>query len=110
MDQSNTTRFDFDHWAALAREDPEGFESARQQAIESAIGRTRTDRQQRLRRLQWKLDQIRQLSHTPLLACLRMNRLMWDSVCGEDGLLSRLQRPAIPAPRQQKADILPFRH
>ena len=114
MDEStHTTRFNFDHWATLARENPEDFEAARSHTIDLAIGRARAGKQHRLCQLQWKLDQIRQISTTPLLACLRMNRLMWDSVCGDDGLLVRLnqlqsaEKPARPG--CHSAVILPFR-
>ena len=114
MDEStHTTRFDFDHWATLARKNPEDFEAARSHTIDLAIGRARAGKQHRLRQLQWKLDQIRHTARTPLLACLRMNRLMWDSVCGDDGLLVRLnqlQQPGNrPATAPQDAEILPFR-
>ncbi len=60
------------------------------------------DRQPQLRRIQWKLDQIRSTSRTPLLACLRMNRLLWESVAGERGLLACLQQPA--AARRRPAE------
>ena len=62
--------------------------------------------------MQWKLDQIRRNSATPLAASLRMQQLLWEHVAGEDGLLARLQRLSgqdiAPAPRHS-AKILPFR-
>jgi len=50
------------------------------------------DKQQRLRCLQWKLDQIRDLASTPMAACLQINRLLWEHIVSERGLLHCLQR------------------
>ena len=49
-------------------------------------------KQQRLRCLQWKLDQIRNLASTPMAACLQINQLLWESIASEHGLLHCLQR------------------
>ncbi|MDH3527188.1 MAG: DUF3135 domain-containing protein [Gammaproteobacteria bacterium] len=92
---------DFDDWVALAISDPQAFETQRRQVIDRAISAAPADRQQQLRRIQWKLDQIRSTSRTPMVACLRLNRLLWESVTGENGLLACLQRPA--AVRQRPA-------
>lgn len=93
-DSSSVTPRDFDEWAALAKSDPQAFETQRRQVIDRAIRAASADRQQRLRRIQWKLDRIRGTSRTPMAACLRMNRLLWESVAGEHGLLACLQQPA----------------
>ena len=50
------------------------------------------DKQQRLRCLQWKLDQIRDLASTPMAGCLQINRLLWEHIVSEHGLLHSLQR------------------
>jgi hypothetical protein len=84
---------DFDAWAALARTDPQGFEDCRDRTINEAILRAPPHKQQRLRRMQWKLNQIRNISHTPMAACLRMNRMLWESVIGDNGLLNCLLDP-----------------
>jgi hypothetical protein len=105
----NTPAFDFDTWAALARQDLQAFELKRTSAIEAVINSAPRRNRLRLRRLQWKLDRIRQTSATPLAACVRMNAMLWDSVAGEDGLLARLQQGPIPADRPcHSAKILPF--
>lgn len=104
--------FDFDHWARLARKDPEAFEAARQRVIESAIARALPARRPRLRGLQWRLDQVRRTAPNPMQACIRMNALLWNSVCDDDGLLARLQRLRAPGdarPRRKSAEILLFR-
>jgi hypothetical protein len=89
-----TTRpkFDFDAWVKLARQDPQAFEEKRKRIIEEAIQGAPAHKQQRLRCLQWKLDKIRETSRTPLIACLHINRLLWENVTGKHGLLNRLQQ------------------
>lgn len=110
--QSSPT-FDFDAWAALARQDPGTFEERRRLLIENAIRNAPGHRQQRLRCLQWKIDQIRHTSRTPMAACLRINRLLWERVTGENGLLARLQQPQQTDTRTRRmrhtAKVLPFR-
>jgi hypothetical protein len=100
---------DFDAWSALARSDPQAFEVCRERVIDEAIRRAPAHRQQRLRRMQWKLNQIRNTSRTPMIACLRMHRLMWQAVIGETGLLECLNRPdAIRRSRDRAARVVPF--
>ena len=84
--------FDFDSWATLARNNPQAFETKRNDVLEKAIQQAPAQRRQRLRCLQWKLDQVRHTAPTPMAATLRMQQLMWDSVIGEGGLLARLQQ------------------
>jgi len=84
---------DFDAWSALARSDPQAFEDCRDRTINEAILRAPAHMQPRLRGLQWKLNQIRNTSRTPMIACLRMNRMLWDAVIGDRGLLDCLRYP-----------------
>lgn len=102
--------FDFETWSDLANTDPENFEAQRARAIEEVIDRAPPRLQGRLRRLQWKLDQIRRTAATPMAACIRMNHMMWDRVTGPGGLLETLvegKSEAI-APKPP-AKVLPFR-
>ncbi|HAJ92403.1 MAG TPA: DUF3135 domain-containing protein [Gammaproteobacteria bacterium] len=85
-------KFDFDAWVKLARQDPQAFEEKRNRIIEDAIKKAPAHQQQRLRCLQWKLDKIRETSRTPMLACLHINRLLWENVTGTHGLLNSLQQ------------------
>jgi hypothetical protein len=106
--------FDFDYWSRLAKHDPEAFERERTQVIDAMIRRVPACRQERLRRLQWKLDQIRRTSGSPLGACLRMNRLMWGAVTGDGGLLEVLNLPVVADKGRKSAPpgcakILPFK-
>lgn len=102
--------FDFDAWAELARTDPDAFEKARNNAIEALIEDASPRSREQLRRVQWKLDCIRDTAPTPMAACLRMQTLMWESVLGDDGLLARLrQAPASRKQIRKTARILDFR-
>ena len=109
--RSNTT-FDFDRWATLAQQDPQAFEIERNRVIEHTINRAPIHTQQRLRCLQWKLDMIRHTSPTPISACLRINRLLWENLTGKNGLLENLNRlstgvqPQLPT--KSTAKILAF--
>ena len=108
----NRPTFDFDAWARLARKNPQAFELERKLLIERAIMRAPAEKQQRLRCLQWKLDQIRNLASTPMAACLQINRLLWENITSEHGLLHCLQRlQSVKQPdnsNQTMAKILPF--
>ena len=104
---SHATEFDFDHWATLAREDPAQFERDRRAAIALVLRRIPVRRRRRLRCLQWRIDQIRCTSRTPLAACIRLSQMMWESVHGEHGLAAILRDPG-PQPRTM-AVVLPFR-
>jgi hypothetical protein len=113
MDTSDKRpKFDFDAWAELARNDPQAFELERKLLLERAIMKAPAEHRQRLRCLQWKIDQIRNLASTPMAACLQINRLLWENICGEHGLLNLLQRMQIPGLLDNKqrttAKILPF--
>jgi len=107
---SSNPSFDFDSWASLARNNPQAFEIKRKITIEQAILQAAPQRQPRLRRLQWQLDQIRNTARTPLAASLRMQRMLWEKLAGDVGLLACLQGTAGPASsRRHTATILPFR-
>lgn len=77
---------EFDHWARLAVVDPDAFEARRSRLVEDFISSVPPERQLRLRRLQWRIDQIRRRARTPLAACIHISRMMWDSVLGDGGL------------------------
>lgn len=104
--------FDFDHWAALARERPEEFDRLREEAISELIESASVALRQRLRGAQWQIDVIRQRAKTPIAACLQLSDMMWDRVIGDDGLLVALDQLARAAEgksvRLSTADILSF--
>ncbi len=103
--------FDFEQWAALAATDPEAFEARRRQVLNETIRDLSPGKQKRLRRLQWKLDQVRNTSGNSLAACIRMSRMMWDATLGEGGLLDALDQlgnPTLAHGARRSAKILPF--
>ena len=70
---------DFDYWLDLAQRDPERFESLRIETLETHINRASNTQQTRLRRLQWRIDQVRQRAKNPLAACISISDMMWDT-------------------------------
>ncbi|HQU16822.1 MAG: DUF3135 domain-containing protein [Gammaproteobacteria bacterium] len=108
--------FDFERWAYLARTDPQAFETERVAAVDAIIRRAPRERQPRLRGLQWQIDQVRRCTHNPVVACERIQRMMWDAVLRDGGLLETLRSlgdfaagsaPRTTAPRRV-ATVLPF--
>ena len=87
----NFNDLDFDSMTLVAKEDPEEFERIRQMAIDEFIRSAPVERQQRLRCLQWRIDQERR-NRTPLSACIRISRMMWDHLLGPGGLLGQYDR------------------
>jgi len=100
--------FDFDEWRKLAETDPEAFELRRQQAVEAVIAKAPSDRQHRLRGLQWRVDMERRKYKEPLVRCQKVFSMMWKSVYDDHGLLQALnglpqkqRRTASPRPQAQ---------
>lgn len=90
--------FDFDAWAALAARDPAAFEAARGQALESLI--SRDGEEERLRRLQWRVDAERRRARTPLKACLVLSGMMWTAFFDfRDALNNAMGTPEIGRPK-----------
>jgi hypothetical protein len=95
----------FDTLLEMAREDPEGLERLRQSLCEEVIRRTPDAlREERLRRLLWRIDCECQRARTPLGACLRMSTLMLDALHRLDAAFNE-PYPQEPGPG---ARILPF--
>ena len=99
--------FDFDHWAALARDDPIQFERDRRAALVRAMRAVPPHRRQRLRGLQWRIDQVRLASRTHLAACIWISRMMWEAVEGKHGLAAVLRDPSVAG--HPSAQIIPLR-
>lgn len=92
MSEQDKQQRDFDTWAQVAREDPAGFEAMRQAAIEDFLQTLPPENRQRMRRLQWRIDQERRLARSPMNACIRLSHMMWEHVLGDGGLRDRLAR------------------
>ncbi len=80
---------DFNDWAEMARQDPAGFEAMRLAAIDEFIDNAPAEQRDRLRKLQWRIDQERRLARTPMNACIRISRMTWDNILGNGGLRDR---------------------
>ena len=68
----------FDELMIMARQQPEAFEQKRLQLIEALIASQPVDRQQNLRRLQWRIDQENRKSSSSMGRCVRLSEMMWE--------------------------------
>jgi hypothetical protein len=100
-------KFDFDQWAALARDDPAGFERQRRARVDALILRALPEQRRRLRGLQFRIDMERRRARTPMAACVRLQSLMWDTVAGPDGFYDRLLGMLRPVSRFGQATRKP---
>jgi len=75
-----TGDFDFDYWTNLAKKDPEAFEVARKVEIEKHISGLEDATQERMRRVQWRVEMERLRSSSELDAASRIYDMMWESV------------------------------
>lgn len=85
--------FDFDQWAIIAKDDPEEFEAMRRALINQMLEQTPDNIKRRLKGLQWRIDQERERSANPMASCLQISKMMWNSVLGDQGLLTALETP-----------------
>lgn len=100
---------DFEQWRRMAVENPARFEALRSELIEEQIASASSRCQRRLRGLQWRVDQLRAKSPTPMAACITLSSMMWDAFAGEEGLVETLSSQRAPAGQvQSKADLLTF--
>ncbi|MGD8588031.1 MAG: DUF3135 domain-containing protein [Chromatiales bacterium] len=105
MKDRDFSSLDFDAMTAIAKEDPVEFERLRQMAIDEFIESVPPERRGRLRSLQWRIDQERR-NRTPLSACLRISKMMWEHLLGPNGLLGLLSEEPVVAPIPAK--IIPI--
>ncbi len=100
---------EFDDWAQLAQSDPVAFEAQRARVIEDLILGMPEHKQQRMRCLQWKIDQVRAQCKTPMAACVKLSEMMWDSLVGPGGLKDALERLSTDSPAPlPKARVVKF--
>jgi len=91
MKEVEFSTLDFDSMSLIAKQDPDEFERLRQSAIDEFIAQAPADRRQRLRCLQWRIDQERR-NCSPLSACLKISRMMWNHLMHVEGLLGLSQQ------------------
>jgi hypothetical protein len=112
MSGISISHINFEEWSSLASSDPEKFEQLRQDKISALIEKANSQRQQqRLRGLQWRIDQVRgQHKDSAMAACLAISEIMWETF---EHLAVLLQsqtedgQPAAPALAKQE-NIIPF--
>jgi hypothetical protein len=108
--ETGKSLIDFDQWAELARTDPDAFEARRTEVIEAFIAGMPAHKQQRMRCLQWKIDQVRNRSANPVAACIKLSEMMWDSLVGPGGLREAFENLHNGHYQQPpKAEVLTFR-
>ncbi len=103
---------DFETWASLAKEDPARFEALRLEMIDDFITQVPESKRLHLRRIQWRIDQVRERAGTPLAACVALSRMMWDSFSdlreSYQDLLEKRQPARIRRSQSPGAKILAF--
>ena len=99
-------KLDFDHWLELAKSDPVSFETLRSQTIEEAIARFAESRQSHLRRVQWRIDRVRERSRSPMAACIAISNMMWESFNHLNSTYKHLYEET--SGRQSQTDLAPL--
>ncbi|MCU7924336.1 MAG: DUF3135 domain-containing protein [Candidatus Thiodiazotropha sp. (ex Dulcina madagascariensis)] len=109
MSQIDHHKLDFDRLLNLAEKDPARFEDMRQEAIDAYIATLPADRQVRMRRLQWRIDQERR-NRSPMSACMRISSMMWEHIVGPRGMLGYLHGDwaAAASTRRGKGCVIEF--
>ena len=99
---------DFEEWSKLAKRDPETFESLRTRMLESCIAQASKGRQERLRCLQWRINQVRNTASNPMAACISISDMMWETFT-DLGQAYRNLETRRGREKENSAKILPFK-
>lgn len=98
-----------DELIKLAKQDPEALEALRQREINALIDSAPAQMQRRLRGLQFQIDAKRELSKTPMAACMAISKMMFDSVYElNDALNGTKDGDTNTRDTSSRADILSF--
>lgn len=100
--------FDFDHWAALSKSDPQAFEHLRTQVIDAYCQEMETKQRPWLDSIRWRIDVERARSRSPLQCCLKLSSLMWDRFFDLNEVLQTGKPPL--ANTNQSGHILQFKN
>jgi len=113
MSSPTLNKMGFDEWLNLAMNDPQAFESARSAAIQAFLSSVPERSRERLTRLQWRIDMVREHSKSPMSACHTIYGMMWDRLAGDNGMLDALKcftyEGIYSLEPAYNAEILPFR-
>lgn len=112
MQKKSLTILNFDEAVVLARQDSDAYEQYRRDAIEALITSASQKNQQHLRRLQWRIDQVRKRAPNPTAACTEIYQMMWDSFTGSSGFIDIICNGNYPSRNASdtppKAQVLSF--
>lgn len=100
---------DFGYWMELFKTDPERAERERAEEIERLISSVPSERQERLRALQWRIDMERvRHKDSPVGSAIALYKLMMEKVYGKEGLVEALDALLQPTPTSsaQKKPVL----
>lgn len=116
-----TPNEEFEYWSKLSKINLKLFEELRLREIERVILRARPECQQRLRKLQWRIDMERDKAKNPIDAMVRLQNMMWRQFYSDNGFVfaveqyvklcrmaEKLSKVEV-AGEKKKADILPFK-
>lgn len=112
--QQERSPFNFDAWKKLAEKDPQAFEEMRKKVVKAEIAKAPKSMQHRLTGMQWRVDMERKRCSNPTQSMIYVYKKMWNSVYGENGLLSALhgstadQQMGSGCVKLAAANILPF--
>jgi hypothetical protein len=99
------TKMGFEEWSALASDDPQAFEQLRERVINDFFDSIPSEQRLPLRRLQWRIDQIRSRSSNPMSATINLYSMMWDHLAGDGGMLEMLDNLKQPMPASAQASL-----
>ena len=71
---------DFNSLMRLAKEDPTKFSELREKIVQDFIHSCETNKQDRLIRLQWRIDEARKQATNPLDSVIKISGMMWQSL------------------------------
>lgn len=98
----------FDELAHLAQNNPQAFEKLRTQLCQQMIMAAPAHLQKRLQGLQFRIDNERKLSGSPLGACIRLSQMMNESLMQLHALLSNPEE-YMAQRRNNSADVIAFK-
>ncbi|GAB6043422.1 DUF3135 domain-containing protein [Endothiovibrio diazotrophicus] len=114
----------FDWWMRLAAEQPERFDEAWRELVRGMIEGAPSRCRRGLEGTQFRADMERRRARSPMGACVRLSRLMWDRLVGEEGLQEKMielnrhlspggraaiRDPEHPPAALRSAQVVPFR-
>ncbi len=108
-DQADMTVFDFDEWAALADGSPELFERKRNELIRETIEQAPECCKKRLHGLQFQVDMVRRVSRHPMGSCVRISRMMMDSLVNGAELIEAERQPGSALASKPTCPVVPLK-